>query len=1093
MLRKVCCAGVVLFVIAIGHRQQGNKPAPAAELSQAAAATLALYGVEAWSDASLGNHRARLRLPSSVERGGVAWAHIQWRLPGLPMRERRLMLFEDGRPHHEVSVHVVSADSEAAVLVFEAPRSGGGDYLLYYLPYERAACVTGGASSCASPYKPPRPAHGALRERARALVAEAGWRERTPRADVVAMHARTARDAFFPMEVAATAAESAALDALAARGGRDLLVWPEGRERPIRMLDRLPLVWAAAGALPSGGAAYRGEALRGEFFAFQVGVYAPTRALVVLSSWSELRADGGGGAVIPAYRLRCINQPNGSAAAEGGLALARGEVLPLWFGVEVAGDQPPATYRGVLRVREVAAGRADEVVRLELVVGARRVAFGGDDELWRHSRLRWLDSTSGSDELAAVGAAPRAPWVPVAWDDGARTLRASGAREVKLTRRGLPASLRVGGVELLHGAAQLRLLRHNGRELRWMPTGALAVTDAPGGGQRWTADGAVDGVGHGADGECAGLRVRIRGEMQSDGFAQMTAVLKAARSGGSGGAACVLQDVQLVLPLVAAETPLINGFGWKGAARPATLTWRWDEWVDHAQKGLNCRVWVGSARAGVQLNLQGVEQSRVAAASHCGNDENGVLQCSDLTDAQFNIALGSPAWNNRNRGGASIAPGADGAAVLTVNTGRLSLPSDGAALTLGWRLLLTPVRGAGEPVRADFATRYFHMQRFVPVEEALRATPSPSIILHQGNQLNPYINYPFLTRGPLRAYVDEAHRRGAKVKLYYTVRELSASAAELWALRALRGEVIVSSGGAAGHAWLREHVRSNYTAAWHEVLADGEVDAAVQTPAFTGRWDNYWIEGILWLARALDVDGIYLDGAPYERGVLRRLRRALAAAGVKGDFKLDLHASCAGNPHLPYVELYPYLDSIWFGEQCNYAAYTPEQWLAEVSGVPFGLPGQVLGNNREQWHALLFGMTCRIYPDPHTCNPRPIWAAIDRLKLRTARLVGWWESDCPVRASHPKVRASLLVGDGGAAALVLASWAGRAVDVAVAVDAAALRRLGVAGANTSGALRFEAPEIDGFQPATTWRAGDLVRLQAKGSGWNEGWLAAVVG
>jgi len=36
-------------------------------------------------------------------------------------------------------------------------------------------------------------------------------------------------------------------------------------------------------------------------------------------------------------------------------------------------------------------------------------------------------------------------------------------------------------------------------------------------------------------------------------------------------------------------------------------------------------------------------------------------------------------------------------------------------------------------------------------------------------------------------------------------------------------------------------------------------------------------------------------------------------------FLLDLHASCAGNPHLPYVELYPYLDSIWFGEQCECA------------------------------------------------------------------------------------------------------------------------------------------------------------------------------
>lgn len=168
---------------------------------------------------------------------------------------------------------------------------------------------------------------------------------------------------------------------------------------------------------------------------------------------------------------------------------------------------------------------------------------------------------------------------------------------------------------------------------------------------------------------------------------------------------------------------------------------------------------------------------------------------------------------------------------------------------------------------------------------------------------------------PLREYIREAHAKGAKVKLYYTVRELSTLATELWALRALRGEVVISSKGKlAGHVWLREHLRTNYTAAWHEVLASGEVDAAVQTPAFTSRWDNYWIEGILWLARNLNIDGIYLDGAPYERAILRRLRRALADEGRGDDFLLDLHASCAGNPHLPYVELYPYLDSIWFGD-----------------------------------------------------------------------------------------------------------------------------------------------------------------------------------
>ena len=40
-------------------------------------------------------------------------------------------------------------------------------------------------------------------------------------------------------------------------------------------------------------------------------------------------------------------------------------------------------------------------------------------------------------------------------------------------------------------------------------------------------------------------------------------------------------------------------------------------------------------------------------------------------------------------------------------------------------------------------------------------------------QLNPYINYPFLTLDPLREYIREAHARGARVKLYYTVRERS--------------------------------------------------------------------------------------------------------------------------------------------------------------------------------------------------------------------------------------------------------------------------------------------------------------------------------
>ena len=149
-------------------------------------------------------------------------------------------------------------------------------------------------------------------------------------------------------------------------------------------------------------------------------------------------------------------------------------------------------------------------------------------------------------------------------------------------------------------------------------------------------------------------------------------------------------------------------------------------------------MWLGSARSGMQLNLQGTEQAAVAAASSCGNDENGQLQCENLSDAQFNVALGSREWHNANRGGASVVtqPAEAGGApvvMLTVYTGRLAVLRPGERLTLHWRLLLTPVRGSGAPLRADFGTRYFHMQRFVSVEQVRPPPPKRPAVCSSGS------------------------------------------------------------------------------------------------------------------------------------------------------------------------------------------------------------------------------------------------------------------------------------------------------------------------------------------------------------------------
>ena len=69
----------------------------------------------------------------------------------------------------------------------------------------------------------------------------------------------------------------------------------------------------------------------------------------------------------------------------------------------------------------------------------------GDNELWRHSRLRWLDSTAGEGAVgtsAAHGAAHRSRgdvWEPIRLDASSLSVAASG-RPRDLRRRVFSAS-----------------------------------------------------------------------------------------------------------------------------------------------------------------------------------------------------------------------------------------------------------------------------------------------------------------------------------------------------------------------------------------------------------------------------------------------------------------------------------------------------------------------------------------------------------------------------------------------------------------------------------------------------------------------------
>ena len=123
----------------------------------------------------------------------------------------------------------------------------------------------------------------------------------------------------------------------------------------------------------------------------------------------------------------------------------------------------------------------------------------------------------------------------------------------------------------------------------------------------------------------------------------------------------------------------------------------------------------------------------------------------------------------------------------------------------------------------------------------------------------------------LAGIADQAHEHDLAIKFYYTVRELSNHAVELFALKALDGEVLADTdpytipqpgycqewdchGGAA---FLHQHLVSHYTECWQQQLPDGQIDAAVCDEG-TGRFLNYYIEGLAWsVLHSPHMDGVY--------------------------------------------------------------------------------------------------------------------------------------------------------------------------------------------------------------------------------------------
>jgi len=930
------------------------------------------YGTGSWDNTTLGNHRAVITVNTNGEAVAVT---IPWRRRDNDPHKKNIIIRAEKSGQQVTNLFRLDVNGEQGKLIFQ-PIAGAGTYFVYYMPH----IMSGRKNYPTVLY--PEPTDSASPQWT------SKYKDRfdsLPVASVEQFQAVDQFNSFYPMEVTALKSETSALTAK----HREFLIFGESREFPIRMTNHLPLRWITAGA----GKAFSGSAAKKEFYAFQVGVFAAnTKMENVTVGFSELKGAKG---VIPAAALRCIN--TGGVDWTGKrfqkqCSVEKGNVQALWCGIDVPEDVAAGLYEGTVSVG--ADGLKTQHMELRLKVKDDVLEDAGDGDPRLHSRLRWLDSTIAlNDEVPA-------PFTPLEITKTAQGGQiACLGREVTIGALGLPVAVRskfapevthllpAASKEILAAPMALKIVSADGA-LITLSSDAPVFTYRAAGAVEWKT------AGQGGD-----FSVACLGRMECDGFVGYEVTVTAQK-------AAELKDIRLEIPYVKRTARYMMGLGVKGGFRKESYQWVWA--VEKNQDG----AWLGDVNAGMQFSLRDADYQRPLN-----------------TNFYHQKPLKMPrSWSNDGKGGIDINESTADTLLVKAYSGSRKMAA-GEALHFNFTLLITPFKTID--TEKQWHHRFYH--RFTPLKE-IAARGANTVNVHHATEINPFINYPFMRSKEMKAYIDDAHQMDMKVKIYYTVRELSNIAPEIFALRSL-GDEILSYGKGGGFAWLQEHLGDNYIAGW---FVPQYKDAAVINSGVS-RWHNYYLEGLNRLVREVGIDGIYIDDVAFDRTVMKRVRKILDTGG-KGAL-IDLHSANQYNPRDGfansanlYLEHFPYIDRLWFGEYFDYNS-DPDFWLVEVSGIPFGLMGEMLQDGGNPWRGMVYGMTCRL---PWAGDPSELWKAWDRFGMAESRMIGYWSENCPVKTDRDDVKATVYLHKGKKVLVALAGWGKEAAYVNLTIDWQAL-------------------------------------------------------
>jgi hypothetical protein len=500
-----------------------------------------------------------------------------------------------------------------------------------------------------------------------------------------------------------------------------------------------------------------------------------------------------------------------------------GSILPLWLGVQLpASLSALGTHNGTIVVQSDQ-GQQQLDVTIDVVAGpdGKPVRLNGTEDVYSFSRMAWLDSTLGIDDNVVE---PFAPVSVATTDNGTLSVQLvnkvvtigldgfpeQGTVQSRRVRRGTTVTWTK---TVLADAIHFDLINEQGLAMHLVPSQPVHITSQTKSSVAWEAT--LTG---------GGATLTVNGRVDFDSYMTMNCTISADPS-----VALRLKDTALVVPLN--DPKYLLGFHEEGTEYK-NVNWTW--FRDPAQQccGDN-QGWFGEIDAGLMLKLRGPEA--VWESPNFGRD--------------FPVIPYIPTtWGGVNASNGQYGLNISGGIIKTFSGPRTLQP--GESQSFFFDLAVTPTKFRN--LTSHWRERYYQVGYGTPylTPAQVHDKGATVVTLHQGipgvingTLVNPYINYPFIpkTVDLMNNYTQQAKSLGMQTKFYYTVRELSNHAVELYALRALQGEIL-SPGDPytipqpgycqdwdchGGAAYLHEHLGTDYIPCWQQGLSNGEIDAAV--------------------------------------------------------------------------------------------------------------------------------------------------------------------------------------------------------------------------------------------------------------------------